>query len=156
MLAIPDRCRIGGTAKNTLAHARSTDIGHSTPGNASARLPVQTVAMPKTYKLGPSRRTVNAIMAPLVRLGIGGRSTYLLTTTGRKTGQPRTTPVILVENDAERWLVAPYGPVAWVYNVRAQPRLLCATADGRKRFMLKRSTLLQRVRSFSVTFTARG
>ena len=79
--------------------------------------------MAKTYQLGPARRTVNVLMKPLVRLGIGGRSTYLLTTTGRKSGQPRTTPVILVESDAERWLVAPYGVVAWVYNVRAQPEV---------------------------------
>jgi len=60
-------------------------------------------------------------MTALLRLGVGGKSTYLLTTTGRKTGQKRTTPVILVETEAERWLVSPYGMVAWVYNVRAQP-----------------------------------
>jgi deazaflavin-dependent oxidoreductase (nitroreductase family) len=66
------------------------------------------------------RRAVNASTRLLVRLGIGGRSTYLLTTTGRKTGQPRTTPVNLVEN-GERWLVSPYGQVAWVHNVRADP-----------------------------------
>jgi deazaflavin-dependent oxidoreductase (nitroreductase family) len=79
--------------------------------------------MAKTYQLGPTRRAVNALMKPLVRLGIGGKSTYLLTTTGRRTGQQRTTPVILVENDGERWLVSPYGMVAWVYNVRAQPQI---------------------------------
>jgi deazaflavin-dependent oxidoreductase (nitroreductase family) len=62
-------------------------------------------------------------MKPLVRLGIGGKSTYLLTTTGRRTRQPRTTPVILVEDDGERWLVSPYGMVAWVHNVRAQPEV---------------------------------
>lgn len=85
--------------------------------------PGQTVAMAKTYQLGPTRRAVNVLMKPLVRLGIGGRSTYLLTTTGRRTGQQRTTPVILVENEGERWLVSPYGMVAWVYNVRAQPQV---------------------------------
>ncbi len=79
--------------------------------------------MAKTYQLGPARRAVNALMKPLVRLGMGGKSTYLLTTTGRKTGQQRTTPVILVENDGERWLVSPYGMVAWVHNVRAQPEV---------------------------------
>jgi deazaflavin-dependent oxidoreductase (nitroreductase family) len=63
-------------------------------------------------------------MAPLVRVGIGGKSTYLLTTTGRKTGQQRTTPVILVEDGGERWLVSPYGMVAWVHNVRAQPEVI--------------------------------
>ncbi len=79
--------------------------------------------MAKTYHLGPARRAVNVLMEPLIRLGIGGRSTYLLTTAGRRTGQQRTTPVIVVENDGERWLVAPYGVVAWVYNVRAQPEV---------------------------------
>ena len=58
------------------------------------------MAMAKTYQLGPIRRAVNVLMKPLVRLGIGGKSTYLLTTTGRRTGQQRTTPVILVE---KRW-----------------------------------------------------
>jgi deazaflavin-dependent oxidoreductase (nitroreductase family) len=65
-------------------------------------------------------------MKPLIRLGIGGRSTYLLTTTGRRTGQQRTTPVILVEEDGQRWLVSPYGMVAWVHNVRAHPEMLHA------------------------------
>jgi len=79
--------------------------------------------VPKTYKLGPARRAVNIVMAPMVRLGIGGKSSYLLTTTGRKTGQKRTTPVTLVEIGAERWLVSPYGNVSWVHNVRALPEV---------------------------------
>ena len=77
--------------------------------------------MAKTYHLGPTRRVVNLLIKPLVRLGVGGKATYLLTTTGRKTGEPRTTPVILVEDAGERWLVSPYGTVAWVYNIRAHP-----------------------------------
>ena len=32
---------------------------------------------------------------------------------------PRSTPVTLVEEDGQRWLVAPYGPVGWVHNARA-------------------------------------
>jgi len=80
--------------------------------------------MAKSYQLGPARRAVNALMNPLVRVGIGGKSTYLLTTTGCRTGQQRTTPVILVENDGQRWLVSPYGIVAWVHNVRAQPEVI--------------------------------
>jgi len=79
--------------------------------------------MPKTYQLGLALRAYNALMKPLVRLGLGGKSTHLLTTTGRRTGQQRTTPVVLVENDGERWLVSPYGIVSWVHNVRAQPEV---------------------------------
>lgn len=79
--------------------------------------------MAKTYQLGPARRAVNVLVKRSVRLGIGGKSTYLLITTGRRTGQQRTTPVILVEEDGERWLVSSYGMVAWVHNVRAQPEV---------------------------------
>jgi deazaflavin-dependent oxidoreductase (nitroreductase family) len=86
-------------------------------------MPGQTVVVAKTYELGPSRRAINKLMKPLIRLGIGGKSTYLLTTTGRRSGQQRTTPVILVEDGGQRWLVSPYGAVAWVHNVRAQPEI---------------------------------
>ena len=77
--------------------------------------------MAKTYHLGPARRTVNAVMMAMLRAGVGSRSTYLLTTTGRKTRRPRTTPVIVVNTGSGRWLVSPYGSVAWVHNVRATP-----------------------------------
>lgn len=79
--------------------------------------------MAKSYRLGPVRRAVNTVMTALLRAGVGGKSAYLLTTTGRKTRQPRTTPVILVEDGGQRWLVSPYGAVGWVHNVRAKPEV---------------------------------
>jgi deazaflavin-dependent oxidoreductase (nitroreductase family) len=83
-----------------------------------------TKIMAKSYRLGLGRRTINVVVTSMLRLGVGSKSNYLLTTTGRRTGQKRTTPVILVETDTERWLVSPYGPVAWVHNVRASPEVL--------------------------------
>jgi deazaflavin-dependent oxidoreductase (nitroreductase family) len=80
-------------------------------------------AVAKTYRLGTARRTVSVLMTAMLKRGIGAASTYLLTTTGCKTGQPRTTPVTLVEADGERWLVSPYGSVSWVHNVRARPQV---------------------------------
>ena len=77
--------------------------------------------MAKTYRLGPALRAYNMLMKPLIRLGIGGKSASLLTTTGCRTAQQRTTPVVPVDHDGERWLVSPYGIVAWVHNVRAKP-----------------------------------
>ncbi|HEX7354028.1 MAG TPA: nitroreductase family deazaflavin-dependent oxidoreductase [Mycobacteriales bacterium] len=79
--------------------------------------------MADTYRLGPARRAVNTLMATLLRVGIGPPSSYLLTTTGRTSGRPRTTPVTLVEGADGRWLVAPYGAVGWVHNVRAEPTI---------------------------------
>jgi deazaflavin-dependent oxidoreductase (nitroreductase family) len=80
--------------------------------------------MARQYRLGPVRRTVNAVVTPLVKLGVTPRNTVLLTTTGRKSGQPRTTPVALIDLDGERWLVPSYGNVGWVHNVRAWPRVV--------------------------------
>jgi len=79
--------------------------------------------MARTYRLGPARKAINVLMKAMIGAGAGGGSYYLLTTTGRKTGTARTTPVILVENPGERWLVSPYGTVGWVCNLRARPEL---------------------------------
>ena len=75
--------------------------------------------MAPTYRLGTTRRIVNALIRPLVRVGLVGRHTYLLTVEGRKTGQHYSTPVTLVEDGDKRWLVAPYGERNWVKNARA-------------------------------------
>jgi deazaflavin-dependent oxidoreductase (nitroreductase family) len=64
----------------------------------------------------------NTVMSALVRAGLVPRS-YLLTTRGRKSGLPRTNPVVPVEHGGRRWLVAPYGPVSWVHNARAAGRV---------------------------------
>jgi deazaflavin-dependent oxidoreductase (nitroreductase family) len=57
-------------------------------------------------------------MSALVSAGPVPHS-YLLTTRGCPTGQARRNPVLVVEHDRRRWLVAPYGAVAWVHNARA-------------------------------------
>jgi deazaflavin-dependent oxidoreductase (nitroreductase family) len=77
------------------------------------------MTMAKTYRLGFWRRLVNELVRGLLRVGLGPRHTYLLTVPGRRTGRPHSTPVTLVEEAGERWLVAPYGEVAWVRNARA-------------------------------------
>jgi len=71
------------------------------------------------YRRGLARRAINALLSMLLPVGLGPRSTYLLTVTGRRSGAPRSTPVTLVEEGGSRWLVAPYGEVAWVRNLRA-------------------------------------
>lgn len=75
--------------------------------------------MAAKYRRGLARRAINALISMLLPVGLGPRSTYLLTVTGRRTGASRSTPVTLVEEGGSRWLVAPYGEVAWVRNLRA-------------------------------------
>ena len=81
----------------------------------------------RTYHLGFTRRAVNTIVAALTRRGLG--STYLLTTRGAHTGLDRTTPVIPVEVGGDRYLVSPYGEVAWVHNVRSSGQVTLGRGD---------------------------
>jgi len=78
------------------------------------------------YERGLARRAANALVRILLRLGLGPARTYLMTVTGRRSGAPRSTPVTLVEDGGRRWLVAPYGDVAWVRNLRAAGRATLA------------------------------
>jgi deazaflavin-dependent oxidoreductase (nitroreductase family) len=64
-------------------------------------------------------RLENYILKLLLRTGLALGTTYILSVTGRKTGAVHSTPVIIVETDGQRYLVAPYGPVNWVRNARA-------------------------------------
>jgi deazaflavin-dependent oxidoreductase (nitroreductase family) len=73
----------------------------------------------KPYRLSPVRRVINALVRPLARLGLTGPRTYLLTVPGRRTGRLWSTPVSIVKEGGERWLVAPYGDRNWVKNARA-------------------------------------
>jgi len=76
-----------------------------------------------TYRLTPSRRAANRLVRFLLRLGLMPGPTYMLTVPGRRSGRPLSTPVTLVEDGGTRWLVAPYGDVAWVRNARAAGRI---------------------------------
>jgi deazaflavin-dependent oxidoreductase (nitroreductase family) len=60
---------------------------------------------------------------PLARrmLGAGfpmGPNT-LITIRGRKSGEPRTIPIALIEIEGRRWVSSPFGDVNWVRNLRA-------------------------------------
>jgi deazaflavin-dependent oxidoreductase (nitroreductase family) len=66
----------------------------------------------------------NSMVKTLLRIGIkltgpGKYPMYLITVRGRKSGQPRTTPIAVVEQDGKRYLLTPYGAVDWVRNLRA-------------------------------------
>ncbi|SFW91922.1 nitroreductase family deazaflavin-dependent oxidoreductase [Amycolatopsis australiensis] len=77
--------------------------------------------MARKYRLGVTRKAVNAVVKALLARGIpvAGATGWLLTTRGRKSGADRTTPVNVVEVAGDRWLVSPYGTVGWVHNLRA-------------------------------------
>jgi deazaflavin-dependent oxidoreductase (nitroreductase family) len=75
------------------------------------------------FKVDTTRRIADGIGKAFLSLHMAPKGNYLLTTTGRKSGKPRSTPVILVEEENRRWLVAPFGVVSWVYNARASGKV---------------------------------
>lgn len=84
----------------------------------------------QTFEMTLPRKMANAVIGRLVKAGVGPKGTYLLTTRGRRTGTPRTNPVVLIEDEGGRFLVAPYGEVAWVRNARAAGEV--TVARGRR------------------------
>jgi deazaflavin-dependent oxidoreductase (nitroreductase family) len=66
-----------------------------------------------------TRNIFNPIVARLTRMGLSIAGSNVLEVPGRKTGEPRRTPVNPLTLDAERYLVAPRGNTEWVRNLRA-------------------------------------
>jgi deazaflavin-dependent oxidoreductase (nitroreductase family) len=75
-------------------------------------------------------RLLNPIVRPLVAMGVVP-GTALLETTGRKSGQPRQTPIGDGLRGSEFWIVTEHGwSSAYVKNIQADPRVRVKT--GRK------------------------
>lgn len=75
--------------------------------------------MAKTFRATLGLRLGNAAVTALLRAGVRLGGMRLLTVRGRKSGLPRTTPVTIGERDGRQYVIAPYGEVQWVRNVRA-------------------------------------
>jgi deazaflavin-dependent oxidoreductase (nitroreductase family) len=108
-------------------HADSA--GTARPGGPSSARPA------REYRLSGGDRVGNAIFGVLARAGVG--PAHLLTTRGRKTGRLRTIPVILIQQDDRRWLVAPYGTVSWVLNARAAGQVTLRRGRDRQDYTIR-------------------
>ena len=84
--------------------------------------------MAKTDKAPKFVRVANMLTTTLLRAGfplvgpglvIGNYPMYLLTVRGRKSGQPRTVPLAIIERNGKSYVGSPYGIVDWVRNLRA-------------------------------------
>ncbi len=92
--------------------------------------------MAKPYRVNAFVRINNTVISSLLRLGIKVWSFSLLTVRGRKSGKPIVTPVAIFVQDQKRYLIAPYGVVNWVRNLRTAGGEAALTWDGTaKRFM---------------------
>ncbi len=77
-----------------------------------------------------TRRVLNRVVGWVTRRGLSVWGSRVLEVRGRRSGQPRRTPVNLLRLDGTEYLVAPRGETEWVRNVRA--------ADGSVALLLGR------------------
>ena len=84
--------------------------------------------MAKTSQVPFYVRLGNALTLNLLNAGFklrgpfflfGKYSMYLLTVRGRKSGQPRTVSLAIIERNGKRYVGSVYGIVDWVRNLRA-------------------------------------
>lgn len=64
----------------------------------------------------------NFVARPLMALGLPPGPDVLLTVRGRRTGQPRSTPVTLCSYGGRRGFISPFGETHWARNLRAAGR----------------------------------
>ncbi|MEZ0239398.1 MAG: nitroreductase family deazaflavin-dependent oxidoreductase [Chloroflexota bacterium] len=75
--------------------------------------------MPATRRVPWFVPLFNRLVKPLLRAGMPMAFNGLLTVRGRTSGEPRTTPLAIIEVDGRRWIWSPWGDVHWVRNLRA-------------------------------------
>jgi deazaflavin-dependent oxidoreductase (nitroreductase family) len=71
-----------------------------------------------------TNRVVNPLVRRLLERGLAGKTAALLETTGRRSGQPRRTPVGNGLRGDVFWIVTEHGrKAAYVKNIEANPRV---------------------------------
>ena len=93
--------------------------------------------MAATFRKTRLRHLGNVLITPLARLGLAGKRTHILTVPGRRSGRRYSTPVQLVIQADERWLVAPYGEREWVKNARAASEVELSRAGTTTRYAIE-------------------
>lgn len=88
-----------------------------------------------------TRNVFNPAVAGLTRLGISVWGSRVLEVPGRKTGEPRRTPVNLLTVDGRSYLVSPRGEGQWVRNVRANDGHLDLLVGKRRTHWIARELL---------------
>jgi deazaflavin-dependent oxidoreductase (nitroreductase family) len=76
-------------------------------------------------------RVFNPVIGWFVRRGANVAGAAILEVTGRRSGEPRTTPVNPLPLAGERYLLAPRGETEWVRNIRVAG--IAALLTGRRR-----------------------
>ena len=76
-------------------------------------------------------KPMNRVLVALQRFGLGMRDLPVLTVPGRRSGQPRRTPLTVLEHEGRRYVLQGYPHTDWVANLRAADHLATLTVGRR-------------------------
>jgi deazaflavin-dependent oxidoreductase (nitroreductase family) len=62
---------------------------------------------------------LSPLLKPILEAGMPLGPNALVTIRGRTSGEPRTTPLAIIDAGGRRWVWSPWGDVHWVRNLRA-------------------------------------
>jgi deazaflavin-dependent oxidoreductase (nitroreductase family) len=77
----------------------------------------------------------------------------LITVRGRKSGEPRTTPVAVVDIGGRRWVIGTFGDTNWVRNLRAAGEATMTVGRRREEVKASELTVEERIRFFRDVLT---
>jgi deazaflavin-dependent oxidoreductase (nitroreductase family) len=77
----------------------------------------------------------------------------LITVRGRKSGEPRTTPVAVVDIGGRRWVVGTFGDTNWVRNLRAAGEATMTVGRRQEAVKANELTVEERTRFFRDVLT---
>jgi deazaflavin-dependent oxidoreductase (nitroreductase family) len=86
--------------------------------------------MADRYRAGSIQKLINRVARAASLTGAG--PVWELTTTGHASGEPRTVPVAPIEVGGDHYLVAAYGIVGWVQNLRSSGTATLARGRTRR------------------------
>jgi deazaflavin-dependent oxidoreductase (nitroreductase family) len=99
-----------------------------------------------TFYRRPTKLTqaFNRFASRLASLGLMPSKTVTLEVKGRRSGRVRSTVIIWVEHEGERYFVSPRGEAEWVRNVRAAGGGAAIRRRGRQRVRLEEAPAEER------------
>ena len=91
---------------------------------------------------------LNPIARRVLRVGPLLGPNALITIRGRKSGEPRTTPIALLQVDGKRWVVGTFGETNWVRNLRASHEATLTVGQKRVEVVADELDLARRIEFF--------
>ena len=81
-----------------------------------------TPVPPRVARVPRAISVISPLLKPFLAAGVPMGPNALVTFRGRRSGEPRTTPLAIIDVDGRRWVWSPWGEVHWVRNLRAAGR----------------------------------